>query len=248
MSYAQPTTAHRSSEQAPAKRTTALDRAIEAAEAFVPEFLSIFDKDGDAQEHAFAVNAAMAEHKKAAEAYADQAEPKPELLKFKRDPDRRMVAMTFRFASGREVTSDYQDAEFFEPESRSCLAKHCQESGLAPAPYLDAWDQWRTRHQQAFEAAMPQQWRDAEAAEKAAAAAWDAAYGRLRLLTKRLLKARVTTPADVVRKMQAYARIAEQAKFDLDFIEADEKLEWVMGDLRRMPELPGRKPNLRLVA
>lgn len=252
MSYAQPTTANRSPEQARLKRTTALDRAIEAADAFIPDYLRISALDNDAQDAAYTVRLALADQKKAGTAYADQVEPRPELLKFKRDPDKQMVGMTFRFASGREATSDYKDAEFFEPESRDSLERHCEQTGLDPQPYLEAWDEWQARHERAFNGAMPSEWAAASAKEEAAADAWDAATDHLKGLIERIMKTRVKTPADVVKKIEACTRLTLAARYGTitELFDADNVIEAMVADLRRMPEppAPAGKSHLRLVA
>lgn len=232
-----------------ANLTPPLDRAIAAAEAALPEFRRLNDIHNEAEKAVYAANGRLADEKKAATVIADQAAPRPELLKFRRDDDRRVVGMGFRFASGRESWTEFHEDEVYLPESRNDLIRHCTDKGLEPDAYVKAWDQWKAAHEEAFFKAMPKEWRDAQVAEAEAGAAWRKSLRQVEHLAARVLKAKVRTPEELVRKLQAYADICEAFGMDVDeLVDSEGVFALVLKNLSGLPKEPAGKANLRLVA
>lgn len=207
-----------------------LDRAIAAAEAFIPEY------DRVSAEHTAGEEAIprLTEADKAAIKAAEDAVEAPASLWFDRAPSDRIVEMTIVWADGRRKEMVQPTPERFLPDDTSELATACEQAGVPLPPRLKAWGSWCHRRNLAGYAARPQEIVAAEAHFEAL----DDKYGRMLderdKLGDRILRCKVRTPADSLRQIGAYLRLMELDEARITSLFEEDKNQLLKSLIRTM--------------
>lgn len=226
--------------------TTALDRAIAAAEEFMIEYTRV------SAEHSAAEEAIpyLTDADRAAIKAAEDAVVPPEELWMTRRPSCRVVEMRVVWADGSVKEIQEPTPERFLPEHLSELQSACDAAGLPFAPRLKTWKDWSRRKYLAGQAARPQEMVAAQARFDELEALFGEMLKKRDRLGARILNCKVKTPAEALRQVEAYCRLMETDLARLkDMFEEDKNamLLSLIGTLKRMSEKANVIP-LRKVA